>query len=225
MVLNIKYLFMSFLGGFVCKLYDDLKDNALLFHFKNEVIMEMLKGLHYISFTLVSLEEPLFFCFHYFGNYLHHLNNKKAFSEPYEKSLFFSFLLLLLALDIKKVNQFTFNDLITICLFMCAMIIEPLIINSEYSFRKLLCRIFYLVFASVLCVLPNISTVSLYPILYMVGYLALSAIVQCYSLFIHKKNPEKIKTKRKNKDKDKDKDKDKNKDKDKDKIKNKNKIK
>ena len=104
----------------------------------------------------------------------------------------------------------TFNDLITICLFMCSMIIEPLIINSEYSFKKLLCRIFYLVFASVLCVLPNISNVSLYPILYMVGYLALSTIVQCYSLFIHKNNHEKINTKNKRKNKRKCKNTDKN---------------
>lgn len=90
------------MGGFVCKLYDDLNDNKCLSVFKNDILMEMLKGLHYISFTLTSLEEPLFFCFHYFANYLHSLNNKKAFNKPYENSVIFSFLLLIFVIDFKK---------------------------------------------------------------------------------------------------------------------------
>ena len=53
-------LFLSCLAGTSCKLYDDLSDNPFLQQFKNDTFMEFLKGIHYISFTALSIDEPIF---------------------------------------------------------------------------------------------------------------------------------------------------------------------
>ena len=56
----------SFIGGFSAKLYDDINDNIYFTDFKKNIfLMELLKGLHYITFTSVGLQDPLFFIIHY----------------------------------------------------------------------------------------------------------------------------------------------------------------
>ena len=56
-------MWLPFIAGFVNKLYDDLVDNKCLKPYKNKFVMELLKGLHYITLTAVSLQNPLFFIF------------------------------------------------------------------------------------------------------------------------------------------------------------------
>ena len=59
-------ILLSLLAGMSTKLYDDLTDNHLLKSFKNDTFMEYLKGIQYISFTTVSIDDPLFFIISYF---------------------------------------------------------------------------------------------------------------------------------------------------------------
>ena len=48
-------LFIPLLAGVAAKLYDDLEDNNFLQKFRNNTLMEFLKGIHYISFTSLSI--------------------------------------------------------------------------------------------------------------------------------------------------------------------------
>ena len=86
-------LFQAFLGGLSCKLYDDLNDNIVLKKFCNATFMEYLKGIHYVSFVSVSMNDPLFFIICYIGCFINHIRDGDAFKEPYEHSLLYSFIL------------------------------------------------------------------------------------------------------------------------------------
>jgi hypothetical protein len=64
--------------------------------------MEILKGLHYITFLFLSFEEPLFLFIQYLNNVLHFFNNKYGYSKPYEKSLFYSFFLCFFLINLTR---------------------------------------------------------------------------------------------------------------------------
>ena len=99
-------LFLALLSGLSCKLYDDLNDNIVLKKFYNTTFMEYLKGIHYISFTVISIDDPLSFITFYLANFLLHLlGNDDAFKEPYEHSLLYSFMLLFIILDYTKITN------------------------------------------------------------------------------------------------------------------------
>jgi len=104
------YLFVAIFAGIVCKLYDDLEDNYILEKFKNSTFMEYLKGIHYICITALGIQDPLFFIFFYLGNFCNYLSNPLAFNEPYEYSLIFSFLLVVIVLDYNKITYLHIFD-------------------------------------------------------------------------------------------------------------------
>ena len=128
----------SFIGGFSAKLYDDINDNIYFTDFKKNIfLMELLKGLHYVSFMSVGMTDNLFYFISYIANLLNLLANKDAFSNSYEKSLLYTFLLGLFALNYKKmyesiksINLYSLN-IFGVLLFMSFMFGEPLILNSE----------------------------------------------------------------------------------------------
>jgi hypothetical protein len=70
------YSLIALLAGATAKLYDDLEDNNLLQKFRNNTLMEFLKGLHYISFITVSIEEPMFFIIQYVTNFFIYFADK-----------------------------------------------------------------------------------------------------------------------------------------------------
>jgi hypothetical protein len=181
--------FAALLAGFSCKLYDDLDDNETISRFKNETMMEFLKGVHYICFTRVSLDSPFWFIFNYIINVAHHLTNKEAFSKPYEKSLFFSFGLLFFFINYNNIEPLQWFEYLILFGGLCSMFIEPLYNKSDYSSFKLIHRISStLYFILLLSFIPNISNTMKYICLYSIGYFLLSAFIQFYSLYIYKKD-------------------------------------
>ena len=181
--------FAALLAGFSCKLYDDLDDNEAMIGFKNETIMEFLKGVHYICFTAVSLDNPFWFIFNYISNVAHHLTNKEAFSKPYERSLFFSFGLLFFFINYNNIESLQWFEYLILFGILCAMFIEPFFIKSDYAEFKLIHRISStLYFILLLFIIPNISNTMRYICLYAIGYFLLSSMVQYYSLYIYKKD-------------------------------------
>ena len=190
--------YISFLGGLSCKLYDDLNDNYTLSSFKNDTLMEFLKGIHYISFTSVSINEPLYFLFSYVANFLNFLANRDCWKDPYEYSLLYSFLILFVILYNKNKNYFenlNLYEVFYICSFLCGMFIEPIISkfflekDKEFSTSKLLMRILYGLGAFVLIHLSKSSVVK-YIFYYMLGYFICSSVIQFYSLYITRNNKE-----------------------------------
>jgi hypothetical protein len=197
-------IFISFCSGLACKLYDDLQDNYLLENFKNNTFMEYLKGVHYILLTTLSLENPLFFIFFYLGNFFYYLSNPIAFYEPYEHSLSYSFLLLVMLFDYTKITNIYFFDYILIGLLFLINFFEPLFekfmhkINScpltddselksdlnldkEFSYSKLYTGLFFLLVSILYCFLSQSAT-TFYIYCYFSGYFIVSVLVQYYSL-------------------------------------------
>jgi hypothetical protein len=198
-------LWLSFLGGLSAKAYDDLNDNYKLKHFRNDTFEEFLKGIHYISFTGVSISDPIFFYVNYIGNLLNHFANKDAFSESYEYSLLFSFpILFFMIYQSTKISRPSFLEYIFFIIFLVGMYVEPILArvffdipdenssgefsSGEFSHGKLFTRIIFVLFCILYIFFDVSGTVSnIYS--YMAGYLGLSAIVQYYSLYINKESP------------------------------------
>jgi hypothetical protein len=181
----MEYLISSFLGGSACKIYDDFNDNPNFLNFKKKhELMEFLKGIHYITFTAVSINDPMFFIINYVANFGHHLTNKYAFADPYEHSLLFSFLVVLLFIKFKKLQSFKKLDIYVFVIITISIIIEPFIVKPvlEVSVEKLLMR-FLAIFNILIFLLLDISPSVRFLLLYALGYLLFSVISQYYSLY------------------------------------------
>lgn len=181
---------IALLAGVAAKLYDDLEDNNFLQKFRNSTLMEFLKGLHYISFTALSVEEPMFFVLNYLYNILHSFGNKEGYSKPYEHSLLYSFLLLFIIIDYKKITSFCLIDKLIILAGILMSGLEPLVFNfdskdSEYSFGKMKGRIITMILQIIICYF-SISNTTKYITSYIIGYLFISVLVQLYSLRMEK---------------------------------------
>jgi hypothetical protein len=183
-------LFQAFLGGLSCKLYDDLNDNIVLKKFYNATFMEYLKGIHYVSFVSVSINDPLFFIFFYIGCFLNHIRDGDAFKEPYEHSLLYSFILLFIILDYTKiandVESIESIDIILLSMLFFLMVMEKMVMryfgkDVEFSTVKLKLRT--LVFIT--CIMAYLFCKSKYLkhlFTYLIGYLLVSILIQYYSL-------------------------------------------
>jgi hypothetical protein len=179
------YLLLALLAGAAAKLYDDLEDNNFLQKFRNNTLMEFLKGIHYIIFVSLSIEEPLFFLISYLINILHSFGNKESYSKPYEHSLLYSFVLLFFIVDYKKITSLCLFDKLLIISFILMAALEPLIgpaVKDEYSFDKLNSRVIVMVFMIILCCFIRSNALK-YATIELIGYLFISVLVQCYSLY------------------------------------------
>lgn len=179
---------LALLAGIVIKLYDDLDDNNFLQQFRNNTLMEFIKGLHYIIFTSLSIEEPMFFIIQYLSNILHCFGNKGAYSKPYDNSVLYSFLLLFIIIDYKKITSFCLSDKLISIIFIMMFAIEPLIsfsINPEYSFIKMITRSVTMIIYIILNYFSISNTVK-YITSYTIGYVFISVLVQFYSLRMEK---------------------------------------
>ena len=188
-------LLISLLAGLSVKVYDDLNDNIILQKIRNDTLMEFLKGFHFISFTAISIEEPLFFIISYFANLMNYMGNNEAYSDPYEHSLLYSFMLLFIILDYKKIRDICLLDKLLILCMCSTMFMEPIIMhycfqNSEFSFHKMIIRSILLINVIVFCFLSN-SRASKYVFSYCIGYFSFSVLVQYYSLLIVKEEVKK----------------------------------
>jgi len=179
-------LLISLLGGLSAKAYDDLNDNSLLYKFKNNFIMEYLKGVHFVTFTTISINDPLFFIVSYIANVFNYLGNNDAYSEDYENSLLYSFLLLFVIIDYTKIESNSILDILLLVCMCIAMFIEPIIMryflqNCEFSYSKLIARTLLLIF-SFICYYIGTSKTVKYLFSYCMGYFIMSMLVQYYSL-------------------------------------------
>lgn len=187
---------IAFLAGCSAKTYDDLTDNPRFRSSKkkNKTFIEGLKGVHYISFTTVSLQSPVFFLVNYFGNSLAYLTDDSSYTKPYERSLKYSFLILFLPI-LYQISQhgldITCNYMNIFFIIMCGVFAvgESYIFTEDVSFRKLISRIIVLLFllCSVYLFSSDISDSLIYIFIYFVGYMLISIFVQYYSLFIYDK--------------------------------------
>jgi hypothetical protein len=184
---NSNYL-TAIVAGVSAKLYDDIIDNKYLESFKNETLLEALKGVQFITTTKLSIQDPFFIIVYYIGNFANFIGDNNSFKDPYEKSLLYSYLCIFFLLDYKKIISTSVFQYIIIVMFIIGMYLESRIYRSECSAFKLLCRlgsILSIIF--MLYVFPNACTT--------LKYLWFTIM---YSLFVfndseHKNNVEYIK--------------------------------
>ena len=170
MSLNVISAVASFLGGISCKVYDDLTDNypelSKIFNI-SDILLEFLKGIHYIFFTIVSIDNPLFFINLYMECVTHHFGNNKAFNRPYEISLFFSFGLLFFFINYKKIETIHWAEYGILFILLCGLFFESPIIKAEFSVIKFISRLFGTFFFILLLYLfPNMSISMKYILIY-----------------------------------------------------------
>jgi hypothetical protein len=150
--------------------------------------MEILKGLHYISFTAASIEEPLFFIIQYLCNIVHSFGNKEAYSKPYDKSVLYSFLLLFIIIDYNNITSLCLIDKLISIFYVSSFAIEPYMGSDsidEYSFAKMIARLINMIIHIILYYFIR-STSLKYIAVYFIGYLFISVLVQLYSLRMEK---------------------------------------
>jgi hypothetical protein len=175
---------IALIGGISVKLYDDFEDNIYFTKFKNNLfLMELLKGLHYISFASIGTIDNLWYILVYLGNILNAIMNKSGFSNPYEHSVIYTFSLGLFFINYKQVYESITSlnlystDVLGFIWFLIGMTIEPLFINSEMSLLKLVIRIFTAMLCGFLYFNCKISTFKLI-FIYCFGYMFCSVLIQ-----------------------------------------------
>ena len=185
-VKTINYI-TAFLAGVSAKLYDDICDNPHVAKYKNDTLLEGLKGVQFMTTVKVALDDPLFMIVYYFGNVANFIGDKNSFKDPYEKSLIYSYLFLFLILDYTKFTRQKWYEYCTIIMFIYGMFLESSIFKSEYSNFKLICRVgSILSMLFLLYIFPNVTITLKYLWLTIIGYFFVSSISQFYSLFIYK---------------------------------------
>ena len=188
---NYKYYLLSFFIGCVTKTYDDLNDNIFLFDYLNlakykEYINEILKMLFGIGFTILSLQNYLFFLIFITINLEAYLMCKEDYSI-YELSGLIAAVLLIPFIN--NLVDIKINDVLIIILTIlwffgfeyCSNII-----NEEYSYKKLIQRSgAFIVLTSLFFinnkfkfVTPNLNNI----FLFVGGYAGVSTIFQCIML-------------------------------------------
>ena len=179
----------AFLSGVSTKLYDDICDTPHISMFKNETLLETLKGIQFITTVKVGIDDPLFMIVYYIGNVANFIGDNNSFKDPYEKSLIYSYLFLFLLLDYTRIKKQKWYEYITIILFIYGMFLESYIFKSEYSIFKLICRVGSIIsMLFLLYIFPNITITLKHLWLTIMGYFFVSSVLQFYSLFIYKKH-------------------------------------
>ena len=194
-----KYQALSLLAGISCKLYDDIQDNPNLLSLNNSYINEMLKAVHYILVSIISINYPWFYVLlsslhiSQYGEAIYNIIKNKewkasSYENPYE---FIGLLTYIILFGIILYPRYAVNinynsDYIILAITLIASFAESASTNEkthEYSYKKLFIRIALCILTIYLLVAIEKSQDTRIFILYILGYLLLSVIVQTYSLY------------------------------------------
>lgn len=194
---------LAFIAGLVCKLHDDISDNKALKSLRhNKYLTEFLKGAHYVSFTMISLLEPIFFFIFYLSVVLNYISDNitgktlydgMAYVNPYDFTVFFSFAIIFLGINYSELHYYlseiSIYDILLILLVYGFMIFEPFLkgILGEVSLLKLITRINATIVGFIMYYLCT-SNMAKTLIGYIIGYFSCSSVVQFYSLYLSKNN-------------------------------------
>jgi hypothetical protein len=185
---NKEEIMESLIAGIVCKLYDDLQDNPLLKPYRNKTLMEALKIMHTMFFTIASLKDSMVYYLVSSTIVLPNLlSNPEAYSNPYERSVLL--VCPLLFFFMKRPTPITKIELIFIFGFISTNVCETYYGKEEYSYAKCLTRLYF----CFLSIVFYLFSTSLKPVIaYTLGYFVVSFIVQLYSVTISNKRRKKL---------------------------------
>jgi len=173
------YLY-AFLGGVLCKVYDDMHDNDMI----GRHLQEILKGSQWILLAILCHADFNFASIILILNGLNAVNNWDEWNFPYETALLVLAPIFLL-ISFHSVRYFSGYDWLYLIIFTIFMALEPLFIKEEFSYRKLLIRsglsmgtLTGIYVASYFDISPSILKFSYY----CLGYALFSSCFQAYLL-------------------------------------------
>ena len=168
----------TLIAGMACKIYDDLQDNPLLKKYRTKTLMEALKIMHTMLFTIASLKDSMVYYFVGLSIVLPNLlSSPSSYSNPYESAVLW--VCPLLFFYVSRPKPITKIEIFFLICFISTNICEGFYAQEEYSYLKCLTR-FYFCF---LAVTFYFFSSYLKPLmLYCVGYFLVSALVQVYSV-------------------------------------------
>jgi hypothetical protein len=198
------YILLAIFAGGICKIYDDMNDNNLFDYFKinnKDYINEFLKGLHYISFTILALNYPFFYIYYILLLTVNCFFDKKAYSSPYEFSGLLSSYIIILFIDYSKLSINYYDIMLFSIELIGAIIFEFNIIkNVEFSIGKLLLRtysIFFFIFILTINNFYELFSANIEILMYInLAYAATSCISQYLFISNQNKNIENEKMKK-----------------------------
>ena len=132
----------AFLGGLCAKTYDDLVDNQILAptHPRTPVILEGLKGAQWMLLALSSVSDFNYAVLLYAAVAANCWSEPAAFGNAYERALLFVFPLLFF-LNYGTSAAVRVKDVLFLLFVIGIMVIEPRVVNEEYSLNKMLTRL------------------------------------------------------------------------------------
>ena len=176
---NNEEIMESLIAGMACKLYDDLKDNPLLKKYRNKTLMEALKIIHAIFFTIISLKDSTFYYIFCLSIVLNIVSNPTAYTNPYECSMLWVYPLLFFYM--KQPTLITKKEIFFIMAFLSTNFCESYYSQEEYSYLKCAIRLYFCILSAILYYLSTSPTLH-YLMAYFVGYFGVSFFVQLYSV-------------------------------------------
>jgi hypothetical protein len=154
---------------------------------KSDRLNEILKGLHWILLTLLSINDFNFAVILYSVCFVNSFVNSKEWSTPYESSLIYLFPFLII-LSFHSRSYIKISDILLSIVFIISLILETILFTEESSYNKLKSR----VSSFLLCILFLLG-IHLYSfslsfsiikfLYYSIGYCILSSVFQAYKLF------------------------------------------
>jgi hypothetical protein len=183
-MIPVEIILLTLFAGVICKVYDDFNDNDLysVFHISHKnYINEMLKAIHYLAFTVISLKYTLFYVLFMITLSANIFFDEKAFSNPYEFSGFVSGFLLLFFINYSQLFM-NYCDVFFFIFLMAGVILVDFgsKIKIEYSEEKLYQRSLGLLFFIIVLFAHyqySFFTESvIVSMMYVVGYLVASCI-------------------------------------------------
>jgi hypothetical protein len=187
--MDFKYIILAIIAGALCKLYDDLNDNNLYEYFEikqKEYINEFLKGLHYIFYTILSLNYEWYYIFYTTTLTIGCLYDPSAYSNYYEFSGLISVYFISLFINYQNIINFNFYDILFFLIYLIGGKIEFTSMQIEYSKSKLFIRLLSIIFF--ICILVFNNMYKLFSnnidcfLYYTIGYLLVSCIFQVFLL-------------------------------------------
>ena len=165
--------------GALLKVYDDMEDNPVIARHSTPQRMEIVKALIIASFTYASIQDMNLPIFILIGEYLHSAisDDNATSTEFYHAGMIVALLLSIIAFDI---STWSIVLLISIVGFIVGGYIDHTRCPEEYSWNKIMLRIFYVIM---------IIIIGLFPIcipyrsiqLFCLGYFMTSVLFMLYA--------------------------------------------
>jgi hypothetical protein len=165
--------------GALLKVYDDMEDNPIIAQYGSSQIMEIIKVLIIASFTYASMDNMNLPIFIFIGEYLHSAvsDDKATSTEFYQAGMIVALVLSIITFDVSKLSILL---VISIVGFILGGYIDHTLCPEEYSWKKIILRMFYIIMIIILGQIPIFIPYH-NTLLFCAGYFTTSVLIMIYA--------------------------------------------